>query len=110
MVLRHDASPIAGSRFVTVPDVLVVGSGNAGMSAAHAARQQGARVLVTDAAPESWSGGNSYFTAGAFRTVHPGVPAVGQLLDEPGPERLARTRLDPYRPADYLNDLARATG
>src|SRR5258706_16011989 len=90
-------------------DVVVVGSGNAGLSAAHAARQSGARVLVTDAARTGWAGGNTYFTAGAFRTSHPGLPEVAGLLDHPDCERLARTRLDPYTPEDYLADLHRVT-
>ena len=90
-------------------DVVVVGSGNAGLSAAHAARQSGARVLVTDAAPAAWAGGNTYFTAGAFRTSHPGLPEVADLLDHPDCERLVRTRLDPYSADDYLADLDRVT-
>jgi tricarballylate dehydrogenase len=91
-------------------DVVVVGSGNAGMSAAHAAREHGARVLVADAAPPSWAGGNSYFSAGAFRTAHPGVPAVESILDDVDTERLARTRLDAYTVDAYRADLDRVTG
>jgi tricarballylate dehydrogenase len=91
-------------------DVVVVGSGNAGMSAAHAAREHGARVLVADAAPSSWAGGNSYFSAGAFRTTHPGAPAVESILDDGDPERLARTRLEPYTVEAYRADLDRVTG
>ena len=45
-------------------DVIVVGAGNAGMCAAHAARERGARVLVLEKAAREWSGGNSAFTAG----------------------------------------------
>jgi tricarballylate dehydrogenase len=80
------------------------------MSAAHAARETGARVLVADAAPSSWAGGNSYFSAGAFRTTHPGVPAVESILDDPDTERLARTRLEPYTVDAYRADLDRVTG
>ena len=45
-------------------DVVVVGAGNAGMCAALAARGEGARVLVLEAAPFDERGGNSRFTAG----------------------------------------------
>ena len=48
-------------------DVIVVGAGNAAFCAALAAREQGARVLMLEAAPEEASGGNSRFTAGAIR-------------------------------------------
>jgi succinate dehydrogenase/fumarate reductase flavoprotein subunit len=50
-------------------DVVVVGAGNAGMCAALAARGEGARVLVLEAAPFDERGGNSRFTAGALRFV-----------------------------------------
>ena len=39
-------------------DVVVVGAGNAAMCAALAAREQGAEVVVLEAAPESEGGGN----------------------------------------------------
>jgi tricarballylate dehydrogenase len=90
-------------------DVVVVGSGNAGMSAAHAAREQGARVVVADVAPESWSGGNSYFAAGAFRTAHPGLPGVESILDGVDRNLLARTRLEAYSVDDYRADLDRVS-
>ena len=51
-------------------DVIVAGAGNAGLCAAHAARERGARVLVLEKAGEAWSGGNSAFTAGAIRFAH----------------------------------------
>jgi len=54
-------------------DVVVVGAGNAGMCAALAARGQGARVLVLEAAPFDERGGNSRYTAGALRFVYNGV-------------------------------------
>jgi tricarballylate dehydrogenase len=49
---------------------VVVGAGNAGMCAALAARGQGARVLVLEAAPFDERGGNSRYTAGALRFVY----------------------------------------
>ncbi|KAE8141086.1 hypothetical protein BDV38DRAFT_268778 [Aspergillus pseudotamarii] len=49
---------------------LVVGSGNAGFASSISAAQAGAkRVLLIDKCPEEWAGGNTYFTAGAYRTV-----------------------------------------
>ena len=50
-------------------DVAVVGAGNAAFCAALAAAERGASVLVLERAPEDEAGGNSRFTAGAFRCV-----------------------------------------
>ncbi|HEX4223379.1 MAG TPA: FAD-dependent tricarballylate dehydrogenase TcuA [Pseudonocardiaceae bacterium] len=88
-------------------DVVVVGSGNAGFSAAQAAREQGASVVLLEKAPRDWAGGNSYFTAGAMRTAHAGLADLGPLI-EPD-DRLARADLDPYSAEDFRADLVRVT-
>ena len=75
-------------------DVIVVGAGNAGMSAAHAARERGARVLVLEKAAREWSGGNSAFTAGAMRLAHGGLEDLRGLVEDDA--RLAVTDLEPY--------------
>ncbi|MDP6687926.1 MAG: FAD-dependent tricarballylate dehydrogenase TcuA [Alphaproteobacteria bacterium] len=54
-------------------DVVVVGAGNAALSAAMAARENGAEVLILEKAAEEEKGGNSYFTAGGFRFCHSGI-------------------------------------
>jgi glycine/D-amino acid oxidase-like deaminating enzyme len=62
-------------------DVIVVGGGNAGFSAATTAAQQGAkRVLVVEKAPVYDAGGNTYYTAAAFRTVFNGLDDLLPLL------------------------------
>jgi tricarballylate dehydrogenase len=53
-------------------DVVVVGGGNAGFSAAHAAAERGRRVLLLEKGEPGQAGGNSYFTAGAVRTSSTG--------------------------------------
>lgn len=59
-------------------DVVVAGAGNAALCAALAARENGARVLVLEKAPEDEKGGNSYFTAGGFRFTHDGLEDVSR--------------------------------
>jgi tricarballylate dehydrogenase len=50
-----------------MPDVIVVGAGNAALAAALSAREQGCDVLVLEKAPRAERGGNSAFTGGLFR-------------------------------------------
>lgn len=50
-------------------DVVIVGAANAALCAAHAAREQVERVLVLEKAPRERAGGNTFFTAGAFRVA-----------------------------------------
>jgi tricarballylate dehydrogenase len=88
-------------------DVIVVGGGNAGFCAAHAAAEQGRRVIVLEKGPVGQDGGNSYYTAGAFRVVHDGLADLAGLLT-PDP-RHERTVLPPYRAADFHADMRRLT-
>ncbi len=90
-------------------DVIVVGAGNAGFCAALAAAERGARVLILEKAPEEWLGGNSYFTAGAIRTVHGGLEDVLSLVEPIDRERLEATELEPYDRADFAEDMRRLT-
>lgn len=89
------------------PDVIVVGGGNAGFSAAHAAAERGRRVVLLERGAADMAGGNSFFTAGATRIGHDGLAA---LLDVVEPdERHARTEVPPYTPEEYLADLEKVT-
>ena len=90
-------------------DVVIVGGGNAAFSAAHAAREQVERVLVLEKAPREWAGGNSYFTAGAYRTTFEGLEDLEPLLDNPDEELLKRTELEPYAPGNFMADMERLT-
>ena len=58
------------------PDVVVAGGGNAALSAALAALETGANVLVLEKAPEHLRGGNSYFTGGLFRFAYDGIEDI----------------------------------
>jgi tricarballylate dehydrogenase len=50
-------------------DVLVIGGGNAALCAALSAREAGANVLLLEAAPKEWRGGNSQHTRN-LRCMH----------------------------------------
>lgn len=89
-------------------DVLVVGSGNAGYCAAISAAQSGAqKVLLIDKCPPEWAGGNSYFTAGAYRTVHSGLEDLLPLVNNVPPDVATKIDLPPYTAQDFQKDLDR---
>lgn len=91
-------------------DVVIIGGGNAGFCAAHAASEQGASVLLLERAPETEAGGNSFYTAGAFRFPIDKIDDVVDLFDdETTSERLADSVLPAYSEADFRGDMQRTT-
>jgi len=89
-------------------DVVVVGGGNAGFSAAHAAAERGRRVLLLEKGEPENAGGNSYYTAGAVRIAHDGLASVADLLDPD--ERHDISVLPPYPGTQFASDMAKVTG
>ena len=75
-------------------DVLVIGGGNAALCAALMAREAGASVLLLEAAPRAWRGGNSGHTRN-LRCMH---DAPQDVLVEAYPEE------------EYWQDLLKVTG
>jgi tricarballylate dehydrogenase len=74
-------------------DVLVIGGGNAALCAAIAAARAGASVLVLEAAPKFWRGGNTRHTRN-MRCAH---------------DHATETLAGPYSEAEFLDDLMRVT-
>jgi tricarballylate dehydrogenase len=75
-------------------DVLVIGGGNAALCAALSAREAGASVLILEAAPREWRGGNSSHTRNV-RCMH---DAPQDVL------------VDGYPEEEYWQDLLKVTG
>jgi precorrin 3B synthase CobZ len=92
-------------------DVVVVGSGNAGFSAASAAKETdpSLSVVVIEKAPESWAGGNSTFTAGAYRTVFHGLDDVLPIVSNVPPDLVDKIDVTAYTEDDFMGDLERVT-
>src|SRR6266436_2859171 len=90
-------------------DVIVVGAGNAAFCAALAAQEEGASVLMLEAAPELESGGNSRFTAGSIRVVYNGVEDIKTLVPDLTEAEIATTDFGTYTKEQFFDDMARVT-
>ena len=75
-------------------DILIAGGGNAALCAAITAAERGATVLIAEAAPKGFRGGNSRHTRN-LRVAH---EAPTEVLDAS------------YPVAEYFDDLMRVTG
>ena len=91
------------------PDVVVVGAGNAAACAALAAQEQGASVLMLEAAPQSDCGGNSRYTAGAMRVVFNGVDDLRRLIPDLTEAEIASADFGTYTREHFLDDMGRLT-
>ncbi|HMJ03399.1 MAG TPA: FAD-dependent oxidoreductase, partial [Conexibacter sp.] len=85
-------------------EVVVVGAGNAALIAALAAHEEGARVLVLEAAPHAERGGNSRFAGAIFRVPHAGRDDLAPLLCSEAEPWLERVEVAPYPVDRYLAD------
>ena len=90
-------------------DVVVVGAGNAAFCAALSAQEQGASVLMLEAAPEEESGGNSRFTAGSMRVVYNGVEDIKTLVPDLTEQEIATSDFGTYTKDQFFDDMARVT-
>jgi tricarballylate dehydrogenase len=90
-------------------DVLVIGGGIAGLTAALAARDSGASVHLLERAPRTERGGNTRFSNGALRAAYRNVDDVRRLIPDLSDEQIARTDFGTYTRERYLTDLTRVT-
>ncbi len=89
-------------------DVVVVGKGNAALCAALAARDEGARVAVLEAASEDESGGNSRFAGGVMRFAYSSVDDLLRVTDLTE-EEIATSDFFTNTTDEFFDDLFRLT-
>lgn len=90
-------------------DVIVVGAGNAALTAAYAAKEEGANVLVLEKAPMELRGGNTRFTTGAVRFAYNGLEDIVSLVPDLSPAEVEVLDVLPYPKDAFYNDLMRVT-
>ena len=91
------------------PDVIVVGAGNAACCAALAARENGANVIILEAAPTEDSGGNSRYTGGLMRVVYNGVDDLAQIIPDLTEDEKKTHDYGSYTAEHYYDDMGRIT-
>lgn len=91
--------------FFDMRRIIVVGSGNAALCAAIAALENGAKVIIVEAANANDAGGNSKYTAGAMRFVYNNNNDLLPLLQDPNDSRLPKTEFGSYTKEKFKADL-----
>ena len=94
---------------LSTADIVVVGAGNAALSAATAALQTGASVTVLECAAEAERGGNTAFTAGAMRVAYRGVEDLRTLMPDLTDGEIESTDFGRYDGSAFYDDLLRVT-
>src|SRR5258705_12508007 len=89
-------------------DVIVVGKGNAALCAALSAHEQGAKVLMLEAASEEESGGNTRFAGGVMRFAYQTVDELKEVTDITD-EEIATSDYGTNTREEFLDDLYRLT-
>ena len=85
--------------------VIIVGSGNAALSAGIAALEKGGNVTIYEKADKKLAGGNTKYTAGAMRFAYDNSNQLIDLLKNPNDERLKDTDFGSYTQKKFENDL-----
>lgn len=94
---------------MTTPDVVVAGAGNAALTAAISAAENGAHVLVVEKADPDHAFGNTRFAGGVFRSVYNGYDDLRRVVTDLTPEQYDRLSVGSYTAEDFHADIMRLT-
>lgn len=87
-------------------DVIVLGAGNAALTAALAAHDAGARVVILEKAPFEERGGNTRFSGSGFRFSYHSAAEIEEICGERFGDDII---IEPYPDSAYRHDLRTTT-
>ncbi|MDY0393533.1 FAD-binding protein [Virgibacillus halophilus] len=90
-------------------DLVVIGTGNAALCAAIAAKENGANVLMVEKGTKHKRGGNSFFTDGAIRFAYNDMTGIQKILTDLNKEEVQHIVMPIYTEDDYYADIMRVT-
>jgi tricarballylate dehydrogenase len=90
-------------------DIVVIGAGNAAITAALSAHEQGATVAVLEKAPRELRGGNTRFTGGVFRAAYQGIADMGEIVPATASPEFPDVQVGYYSEAQFYDDLMDVT-
>ena len=85
--------------------IVIVGSGNAALSAGIAALEKGAKVTIYEKADKTMAGGNTKYTAGAMRFAYENGDQLIDFLENPYDKRIKDTDFGSYTQEKFKKDL-----
>ena len=85
--------------------VIIVGSGNAALSAGIASLEKGAEVTIYEKADKKMAGGNTKYTAGAMRFAYESGDQLMDFLENPNDKRIKDTDFGSYTQEKFEIDL-----
>jgi len=89
-------------------DVVVIGAGVAGLTAALAARETGAKTAIIETAPLEHRGGNTAYAAGSIRFAYSSVGDLLTFMEDLSESEVANTDFGSYTDK-YYDDMDRVT-
>ncbi len=90
-------------------DVAIIGAGNAALTAALAAREHGASVVVLEKAPRELRGGNTRFSGGLFRFAYQGFDDILRLMPSLSEAGAQSIEVGTYTEEQYFAAAMRVT-
>lgn len=90
-------------------DVVIVGAGNAALTAALAAWERGAKIAILEKAPKDLRGGNTRFSGGLFRFAYSSLDDIRPFMPGLSNDEAAHIEVGSYTPDQYYDAVMHVT-